>query len=290
MLNQSRIHAHDDVMLAVDTFGHQPASIVLIHGFADGKYLWEPFSASLADAAGVLTMDLRGHGDSAWDPDSVYDIAKFVADVQLIMDRMCSNDLTLVGHSMGAEIAIRLAVANHDRVRALALIDGGPGVNSAGIDRTRSFFASRMRAFASRDEYAHLLQEWMPLADPVMVDRASAESIVANGNAFISKCDPSLADMGLAKNEGELWHMLESLHCKKMLVRGEASAVLSRPAAANIAQRASNLQFETVSMAGHAVMMDNPGEFGAILQGFIDGIYRKPNAPSTHKPEIAESL
>ena len=273
MFQQSSIVATDDTLLSLSTWGDAPPGIVMLHGFADGRYLWAPFATSLMGHAGVLAADLRGHGDSQWDPHGAYAVATFVADAQAIVDRTCSNELVLIGHSLGAEIALRLAAANAARVRALVLVDGGPGLISEGREHMRSNFRSRVRDFGSRRAYAQTLREWMPLADDEMLDLAARHAIADHGHGYRLKSDPRLADMTLQGDDGELWSILESLRCKILLVRGEASAFLSRRAAADMERRIENLRCETVAMAGHAVMMDNPAQFGSILQRFAAEIY-----------------
>jgi len=242
----------------------------MIHGFGDGRYVWIPFASCLAIHGGVLTMDLRGHGDSDHDAMGLYSVNKFVTDAQTVIEHSCPGPLILIGHSLGAEIAIRLIAANQGRIRGLVLIDGGPGLGSGGMTQVRRNFGTRQRDFESRDEYRRLMSEWLPIADDAMLELAAWEAVAGSPDGrFHLKSDPRLADMALPSDAGHLWSILENLSCPGLLIRGEASAVLPRLGAQEIIRRSARLRLETVSVSGHAVMMDNPGQVASILAQFV---------------------
>jgi pimeloyl-ACP methyl ester carboxylesterase len=267
-----RISAADGTMLSVTQWGALPSTIVLIHGFADGKYLWSPFSTALMQHAGVMAMDLRGHGDSEWDADSVYSIAKLVSDGQAVINACCAHDLLLVGHSLGAHIALQLAAVNPQRVRGLVLVDAGPGMPADGISQVRSNFRSRTGPFASPFDYQRAFSGWMPLADSDMLALSADNALTKSGEAYRLKCDPRIVDMEFPQASDEQWSLLQSPKCPILLIRGQASAVLSRQTAAEMTRRLPSLRCETVPMAGHAIMMDNPEAFLSILQKFVFGV------------------
>lgn len=273
-----RISATDGTILSLTKWGALPSTIVLIHGFADGKYLWSPFSTALKQHAGVVAMDLRGHGDSGWDAGGAYSVGNLVSDVQDVIDACCAQDLLLVGHSLGAHIAIQLAAANAQRVRGLVLVDTGPGMSADGISQVRKNFRSRMGVFTSRLEYQRALSGWMPLADSDMLALSADNALTESGEVYRLKCDPRLADMELPNASDMVWPLLQSLNCPSLLIRGEASAVLSRHTAAEMVRRVAGLRCETVPVAGHAVMMDNPKAFLSVLQKFVFGVCRSIGA------------
>jgi pimeloyl-ACP methyl ester carboxylesterase len=219
-------------------------------------------------------MDLRGHGDSDDDPQGIYNVDKFVADAQKVIGHSCSGDLVLIGHSLGAEIALRLTAANPGRIKALVLLDGGPGLATDGMTQMRSNFGTRQRDFTSRGEYLRLMSEWLPIADEAMLALAAREAVAVSASGHLHlKSDARLMSMALPNDEGRLWSILETLDCPGLLIRGEASAVLPRRRAEEMVRRATRLQFETVPVAGHAVMMDNPNRVAAILQRFVADTY-----------------
>ena len=90
------------------------------------KHLW-PAAAFLFAAAVVL----RGPGDSEWDAAGRYDIGAHVSDLSAALSTLGSRPVVVVGHSMGAEIAIHLASTSSRRLLGLVLVDFGPGPMSS---------------------------------------------------------------------------------------------------------------------------------------------------------------
>jgi len=268
-----RVGARDGTMLSLSSWGSARPGIVCIHGFADGRYVWSPFAPQLTHYAGVLAMDLRGHGDSAWDPAGVYNTARFVEDAQTIVNECCAHDILLIGHSLGADVAVRLASQNRLRTRGLVLVDSGPGASAAGVRQVRDGFRSKADIFPSQAAYRQALSDAMPLADAAMLELCVQHTLTGSDAEYRVKCDPRLADMELPGSREELWPVLESLHIPSLLIRGEASAIVPRQLASAMTRRVRNLRCATVALAGHAVMMDNPGEFGSILSSFVASLY-----------------
>ena len=102
-------------------------AIVFIHGYVKDNFStwYTAFGLPLAAQAQVLLYDLRGHGESEV-PATGYDLNTHAADLL----RLLSNDpglgqqkVHLVGHSMGALIALRFALLHPSRVATLTLVD-----------------------------------------------------------------------------------------------------------------------------------------------------------------------
>jgi pimeloyl-ACP methyl ester carboxylesterase len=115
------------------TFAHagpppdEADSIVLaIHGITSNLMVW----ASVARAMGpdsppsIVAPDLRGRAASAALP-GPYGFSAHVADMLALLDHLRVVRAVVVGHSMGAYVAARLAAEHPDRVAALVLADGG---------------------------------------------------------------------------------------------------------------------------------------------------------------------
>ena len=99
--------------------------VILIHGFGGSMWQWEHQQAPLSREFRLLTPDLIGSGLSAkpdieYRPDEMLDY--FVA----FMDALNIQRAALVGNSMGAGLAIGMALEHPDRVSKLVLIDGFP--------------------------------------------------------------------------------------------------------------------------------------------------------------------
>jgi len=76
----------------------------------------------------VITWDLRGHGKSgAPDDPAQYSVELALGDMAALLDRAGAERAVLVGHSLGGFLSLAFRLAHPERVRALALVDTGPG-------------------------------------------------------------------------------------------------------------------------------------------------------------------
>src|SRR4051812_32091543 len=102
------ITARDGVRLNVrDWEGCEPVC-VLIHGLADGCFVWNEFANEVSAFCRVLAIDLRGHGSSDWDAKRDYGLDDYVADVEYIVRHLRLQRFMLVGHSLGGDIAAKI--------------------------------------------------------------------------------------------------------------------------------------------------------------------------------------
>ncbi len=121
--------ARDDgrtVNLAVRDVG-RGKPILLLHGLGASSYTWNAIIPPLAKTNRVIALDMKGFGKSDKPIDDAYTIAD---QAKLVADYIARNDLrglTLVGHSYGGAVAMRVAlddfVAREKRIGKLVLID-----------------------------------------------------------------------------------------------------------------------------------------------------------------------
>jgi len=99
--------------------------VILIHGFGGSMWQWEHQQAALSSQVRLITPDLIGSGLSD-KPDIEYSPEQTLNYFIAFMDALQIPQATLVGNSMGAGLAIGMALAHPDRVSKLILIDGLP--------------------------------------------------------------------------------------------------------------------------------------------------------------------
>lgn len=98
-------------------------SLVMLHGVASNQTRWSEFlsQTKLKDHANTLRLDLRGHGCSlSYEP---VNHAVWQKDLQGILQQESLQNIILLGHSMGAQLALNYAVAFPEQVAGLVLID-----------------------------------------------------------------------------------------------------------------------------------------------------------------------
>lgn len=115
--------------LHVHRFGpvERAPDVLALHGLTGHGQRWELLAAAQIPEMRVLAPDLRGHGRSRWTPP--WGIAEHVADLAELLEAEAPEPVVLIGHSYGASIAIHLARAVPDSIRALILLDPAMGLD-----------------------------------------------------------------------------------------------------------------------------------------------------------------
>ena len=96
--------------------------LVLIHGWSASGFFWKPLLPLLKRSFRVLAPDLPGHGLSSKDDDSYLPVLQ----AQRLLEWLTAihvETFTVVGHSMGGEIATRMALEAPERIERMVLVD-----------------------------------------------------------------------------------------------------------------------------------------------------------------------
>lgn len=107
--------------------------VVFVHGFACGIRSWDPQVRALSRTYRVVAYDVRGHGLSDAPPDAAsYSQPTSVEDLRGLLAHLKMRRASVVGLSMGGNIALNFALAYPALVSALVVADTGAG--SDGTD------------------------------------------------------------------------------------------------------------------------------------------------------------
>ncbi len=138
--------------------------LVLIHGLSANCHYWDALAERLSPPRRIISVDLRGRGQSDKPPGGHYGLAAHVKDMEALVKAIENGPVTAIGHSMGAYIAAALAADHPGLVNRLALVDGG-GIleNRSGQDvraQIQGAIARLNKVFPSFDAY---LDYWRQL-------------------------------------------------------------------------------------------------------------------------------
>lgn len=113
--------------------------VLVIHGVKSHGRRFRRLAEEAWPDRPTLAVDLRGHGDSTWDPP--WDVETHVADILETLDAEGVGQTALVGHSFGGCLATHLAATAPDRVERFALLDPAialpPARSTSEADETR---------------------------------------------------------------------------------------------------------------------------------------------------------
>ena len=281
-----RVRGAHDLDLHLLEWSETGVAWVLLHGFSNDAHIWDDFAPVVAPYYRTLALDLRGHGDSAWDPEARYDYEHHVADLERVCSALAIERLVLAGHSFGGRVAMLFAGSHPERVAGLVVVDAGPELDARGVVRIQVDLgrqAEGAASFASRAEYERLLARAYPAAQPAALARMAQSSLRRRSDGrFERKLDPSFHRRAAQATSEEarvrekettqrLWESLRRTQCPALVVRGAASDVLSPDVAERMAETLAHGRLAVVARAGHSVMTDNPEGFAEAVTAFALG-------------------
>jgi len=122
------------IELAYEVYG-EGAPLVLAHGFAATKEMWDGQIGPFSEKYRVVVYDVRGHGETEAPPvdDAGYTLANLVEDQRALMAHLGIERAYIGGLSLGGMIAMRFALAHPEQTRALLLCDTSPGMGAEGL-------------------------------------------------------------------------------------------------------------------------------------------------------------
>jgi pimeloyl-ACP methyl ester carboxylesterase len=102
----------------------QGEALVLVHGGAVDARFFDHNVPALAERFRVITTDLWGHGRTS-DREGPFSMASFATDVAELIEKVVGGPAHVLGHSIGAAVALTLTVRRPDLVRKLVQVSGG---------------------------------------------------------------------------------------------------------------------------------------------------------------------
>jgi pimeloyl-ACP methyl ester carboxylesterase len=116
------VRAPDGVPIHHESQGAGEPTLVLVHGWALDRHLWDGEVPRLARRHRVITLDLAGHGESGRER-AAWTLAAFGADVKAVVEAAAATQVVLVGHSMGGPVVLEAARRMPERMKGIVLVD-----------------------------------------------------------------------------------------------------------------------------------------------------------------------
>ena len=252
--------------LHYDVHGHGDP-LLFIHGLGASSLEWEPQIREFARSHQVITLDLRGHGRSER-PTGPYTMALFAADSAAVLNAIGVGPAHVVGVSMGGSVAFQLALDAPELVRTLTVVNSSPEwlvrspmhrialwqrlliVRLLGMRRMGELIARKMLRPDQRAEFVARFAE---------NDR----------DAYFAALRAMVGWTVTAR--------LVSLVCPTLVVASEHDIT---PIGAKKAYAAliPNAEVAIVPDAHHALPLEKPAEFNAVLREFLDRQSRQARA------------
>lgn len=185
--------APDGVSIAYDDTGPAGATpLLLIHGFSSNRdEAWKRtgwYAAIQQRGQRLIALDLRGHGESGkpHDPDA-YSRGTLAGDILGLLDHLGVEWANVVGYSMGARLALTLALFAPERLGYLVL--GGVGARLFDPPPPGDPMAEAMEAADPATIGDPLMRSFRQFADEQGEDRLALAAFVRAPAAVVSRDD-----------------------------------------------------------------------------------------------------
>lgn len=260
-----RVVARDGVRLVCRDWGGTGQPIVLLHGLAGHVGEWGALAQRLSSHYRLVAVDQRGHGASERQPRDVTRAA-YVADVITVVDELALRRPVLVGQSLGGHTAMLTAAAHPGRVRALVLIEAGPGgPNPKGPADVGRWLDSWPTPFPSREAAAAFLG-----GGPVGAGWAAG--LEEREGAWWPRFDRDIMVRSMAENaQRSFRHEWGQIACPTLVVLAQSSFIPARDVDRMLRERPATVAV-SIPGTGHDLHLEQPEVLNSLLSGFLDGV------------------
>lgn len=240
--------------LNMDSRGDGDPQVMFLHSFAGDCTHWGPVLEHLARRHRVVAFDFAGHGLSPA-ARGRYSIKRLAQDVLTVANAQNLENFVLVGHSLGALVAMEFAASAPQRVKKLILVDPPPAPGALPPDVVR-----QTREALARDPHATIEQYWkqQPFANsrPETQRRLLLSLNKLARNAAVELTEDSLgydATQALAQYGGPKF----------------AIVTLSNDTPLSLQHAVPDIEYSVIEGTGHWIHLDRPAEFIAVLERLL---------------------
>lgn len=244
----------DGVNIHYEVHGSGPA-LILTHGYSSTSAMWQGQIAALSRHYRLVLWDMRGHGRSDYPEDPVaYSEALTVADIAALLDAVGAETAIVGGLSLGGYMSLAFYRSHPERVRALLIIDTGPGFKK---DEPREAWNRRAHETAERFD-----REGLAVLKSLSAERASVTHRDAKGLARAARGM-------LTQRDASVMEVLPEIKVPSLVVVG-ADDTPFLAASDYMAAKIPGAEKVVIPAAGHAANIDQPKAFNEAVLSFLD--------------------
>lgn len=259
----------DGRRMAYRESGSGPA-LILLHGWSMSSAVFSEAVEAFSGSFRVLVPDLRGHGQS--DPGPGYGLDALTGDVAIWLEKMVKGEVSLLGWSLGGQVALQLASGLKEKVARVILQSTTPrfvagdgwsaGLPSGQVkamtrDLRRNYRKAMGDFFAQQFEEGEMSRErfWR------VVDFAVRAGRLPLGEVALATLDTlATADQRVS---------LADIDVPVLVVHGEKDRIIPFAAGAYLANHLPVARLAALPAAGHAPFLSSPEEVFALWREFL---------------------
>lgn len=269
--------------LAADLWDGGGHPVLFLHGGGQTRRAWDK-TAMRIRAAGMraITVDQRGHGDSAWDENGDYSFRHYADDAAEIAREIAERyhvAPSAVGASLGGLASLGAEIFHGPLLDSLTMVDITPRMDQTGVARIRGFMRENMEdGFASLQDAADAIARYLPHRQrPSSLDGLRKNLRFGDDGRYRWHWDPAFMDETSGVRADSQSYMetvmakLPDLHLPVLLVRGMNSEIVQEEHAREFVELTPNARMIDVGGAGHMVAGDRNDIFADAILDFLAG-------------------
>jgi esterase len=248
---------------------------VCVHGLSGNAHNFDALAPILASKYHVISVDVRGRGDSQWGPPTEYINQNYVTDLAKMLEELGVARASLLGTSMGGMISMIYAGGWPERVERLVINDIGPEIDPVGAARIAGYVGEAPERFKDIGEVVQYYKKNYPpmakLEDGVVAEQVKWSVKPGADGGLAWKMDSNVRRPlrgGTAQQRFDLWVPYARIACPTLIVRGADSDILDRGTASRMCKVLKRAKVVEVPGVGHAPSLIEVEALGAIKELF----------------------
>lgn len=239
--------------------------LLLIHGLGSSTQDWEFQVPSFEKHFKVITVDLRGHGESS-KPKGPYNMELFARDLSMLLPRLTSHPCHVVGLSMGGAIAFHLALDHTRLVRSIVVTNMSAAVPIKSFAQKKFYYGRILytRLFGTRAMGRKIAKNVLPGPE----HEALRKTLIQRWGENPTR--PYLDSLKALKD----WSVMGRLHqiaCPALLIHSEHDYTPIGHKK-EVAATMKHATLMTLPGTHHMVPTEAPEDFNKVVLGFLKGM------------------
>ncbi len=242
--------------------------LIMLHGIGRVARTFDHIAPHFAPNYHVMAVDMRGHGDSDWDPKGQYRVEDYMNDIEALAQQMSLRNIVIWGNSTGGRVAQVFAGLHPDLVAAVIAEDVGPERPAEIANRLNSRLKEEdEKGWASEDElFAELKRANTRTADDILRAYVHYGSKRRADGRIVWKRDPAIGN-GFVPTE--LWRFVREIKSPIIYILGGLSTIVPAETQEQLKNVLTQVRIETIPGVGHYPSEEDPARFLAVADRFL---------------------